>query len=214
MNWNELPFIEKVKTNQKDFGNKVIDIAKLLKTNPSNLMVVMNNESGLKADIKNPTSSASGLIQFMEATAKELGTTTAELRAMSNVKQLDYVYKYLKLYTGKMNSAGEVYLAVFYPLALYRDDNFTFPAWVVNANKIFDINKDSILTKREFKQYVYDKYKKYLTPNNTPTTQPTPTQPQLNWVVRNKKPILITLGTLTILTVLYYGTKSKSVFSR
>lgn len=214
MNYKDLPFIEKVKSNQKDFGNKVIEIAGKLKTNPANLMVVMNNESGLRADIKNPTSSASGLIQFMEATAKELGTTTAELRAMSNVKQLDYVYKYLKTYTGKLNSAGDVYLAVFYPLALYRDDNYQFPAWAVNANKIFDINKDSILTKREFKTYVYNKYKNYLQP--LPATQPnaTPEQPRVNWFVRNKKPLLIASAGILILTSLYYEQKNYSKFSR
>ena len=37
---------------------------------------------------------ATGLIQFMPKTAKNLGTSTQQLFKMSNVQQLDYVYKY------------------------------------------------------------------------------------------------------------------------
>jgi len=166
MDYKLLPFIEKVKTNQKKFGEKVIDISNKLDTVPHYLMIVMNNESGLRADIKNPTSSASGLIQFMEATAKGLGTTTADLRTMSNVKQLDYVYKYLKPYAKKFKDVSDVYLAVFFPLALYKDEDYKFPSWAVKANPIFDLNKDGILTKAEFRNYVNKKYAKYLPKSN------------------------------------------------
>ena len=38
---------------------------------------------------------ATGLIQFMPATAVGLGTTCEKLRQMSNVEQLDYVKKHL-----------------------------------------------------------------------------------------------------------------------
>jgi len=162
MDYKKLPFINKVKTNQKEFGEKVIDISSKLDTIPHYLMVVMNNESGLRADIKNPTSTASGLIQFMEATAKGLGTTTADLRKMSNVAQLDYVYKYMKPYKGRLHEVSDVYLAVFFPLALYKDENYKFPSWAVKANPIFDLNKDGILTKAEFRNYVNNKYSKYL----------------------------------------------------
>ena len=79
----------------------------------------------------------------------------------------DIVYKYLNVYKNKLNSAGEVYLSVFYPLALFKDDKYLFPSWVVKANKIFDTNKDGILTKGEFKDYVNKKYAKYLTNENT-----------------------------------------------
>lgn len=158
MNWKELPFINKVKLNVEAFGRKVIALSNTLGFHPSWLMIVMNNESGLDPKAKNPNSSATGLIQFMEETAKSLGTSTAELKAMSNVKQLDYVLKYLKPYSAKVNTLADLYLAVFYPLSLYRTDDFVFPEWAVRANKIFDINKDGVLTKREFRQYVANKY--------------------------------------------------------
>lgn len=166
MTYLDLPFINKVKKNQKEFGNKVIDIAAKLNTDPRFLMIVMNNESGLDSTAKNPNSSATGLIQFMEPTAKGLGTTTADLRTMENVKQLDYVYKYLKVYKSKLVSAADVYLAIFFPLALYKSNTWEFPTWVVKANKIFDTNKDAKLSVQEFKDYVNNKYSKYLTPQN------------------------------------------------
>ena len=171
MNYLDLPFISKVKKNQKLFGEKVIEIAKLLNVDPGYLMIVMNNESGLDSTAKNPTSSASGLIQFMDATAKALNTTTAELRAMANYDQLDYVYKYLKVYKNQLKSVADVYLAIFFPVALYKSDSYEFPSWVVKANKIFDINKDGKLFKSEFKKYVMDKYSKYL-PKQTGTNLP------------------------------------------
>lgn len=167
LDYSQLPFIDKVKQNQKAFGNKVIAISDKLDIHPDSLMVVMNNESGLRSDIKNPTSSASGLIQFMETTAKALGTTTADLRKMSNVEQLDYVYKYMKPYAGMMHDVSDVYLSIFYPYALFQKDNWEFPQWAVKANPIFDINKDGTLTKGEFRKYVHNKYDKYLKKSNT-----------------------------------------------
>lgn len=157
-----LPFIDKVKSNVSQFGNKVIDIANELGWNAKWLMVVMNNESGLNHTIKNPTSSATGLIQFMKDTAIGLGTTTEKLKKMTNVDQLDYVKKYLLPYKDKVKSVSDAYLTVFYPLALYKNDDWQFPEWAVKANKIFDINKDGKLSKAEFKKYVDNKYSQYV----------------------------------------------------
>lgn len=162
IDWKTLPFISKVKQNQEAFGKEVVVISDRLGILPHWLMVVMNNESGLNSKAKNPTSSATGLIQFMAATAKGLGTTTTALYNMSNVEQLKYVEKYLKTYADKINDVSDTYLAVFFPLALYKPERYEFPQWAVKANPIFDINKDGRLTKSEFRAYVNNKYSKYL----------------------------------------------------
>lgn len=47
-----------------------------------------------RANTVNRASGATGLIQFMPSTAKQLGTTTDKLAAMTEVDQLDYVAKY------------------------------------------------------------------------------------------------------------------------
>lgn len=172
MNYQNLIFINKVKSNIAAFGNKVILIAQMLGINPNWIMFVMNNESGLNHTIKNPNGSATGLIQFTEATAKNLGTTTAALKAMSNVQQLDYVYKYFANWKTSIKNVSDTYLAVFYPLALFKDNSYVFPTWVVQANPIFDLNKDGKLTKQEFINYVNQKYSK-IQPTATTTTNTT-----------------------------------------
>ncbi len=164
MNYLDLPFIAKVTENKEAFGNKVISISEEMGILPHWLMIVMNNESGLNSHIKNPTSTATGLIQFMQDTAIDLGTSTAALAAMSNVEQLDFVKKYFVKYGyyKHINSVADAYLAVFFPLALFKSDSYVFPKWARDANKIFDVNNDGTLTKAEFVSYVNKKYAAYI----------------------------------------------------
>ena len=91
------------------------------------LMAAMNYETAgtFRPDIKNGVGSGgTGLIQFMPTTAKGLGTTTHKLAQMDAIAQLDYVEKYFKPYKGKIHSLEDVYLAIFYPLAMNKGDDF------------------------------------------------------------------------------------------
>lgn len=161
MTYLDLPFISKVTENREAFGNEVIALCDRIGWQPSWLMIVMNNESGLNSHIRNLAGgSATGLIQFTAATAADLGTTTDALAAMSNVDQLNYVEMYLTKYgyASRVKDVGDAYLTVFYPAALWKDDAFVFPQWATNANPTFDIDHNGTLTKAEFKQYVNQKY--------------------------------------------------------
>ena len=80
-----LLFEEKVTRNRATFIAKVKSISAKLLIEPDWLMAVMYKESGINEKAVNPNGGATGLIQFMPTTAKSLGTTTAALRAMSNV---------------------------------------------------------------------------------------------------------------------------------
>jgi hypothetical protein len=102
--------------------------------------------------VKNPTSSASGLIQFMETTAKGLGTTTSALRSMTFQQQLVYVDKYIwennvifkkiKDGNGRIISKkapenyteADLYMMIFYPKFVGKPLNTRFPSWVTNSN--------------------------------------------------------------------------------
>lgn len=69
----------------------------------------------------NSFTGATGLIQFMPNTASKLGTNVLELYHMSKYEQLDYVHLYLdkvKNRYGKFNTKTELYLAIFYPMAI------------------------------------------------------------------------------------------------
>jgi hypothetical protein len=82
-----------------EFKSKVIEVGKDLSIDPNYIMACMALETGEKfnTSTKNPNSTATGLIQFMSATAKDLGTTTTRLAAMTHVEQMDYVKNILKL---------------------------------------------------------------------------------------------------------------------
>lgn len=82
------------------FDEKVAKIATNLGINKSDLLKIMHFEThGSMSPSKragNDPKAAVGLIQFTNATAKGLGTTTAALSKMTAVEQLDYVEKYYK----------------------------------------------------------------------------------------------------------------------
>lgn len=156
-------FLEnKVTTNRDEFVKKVIYIAGLLNIPPSWLMIVMNFESGLNSKAQNAKSKATGLIQFMPATAKAMGTTPEDLLSMSNVEQLNFVYKYLRQYAGKINSLTDLYLCIFYPYAVTQPDNYTLGLHltpevankIAELNPVFDTDKDGYIKKYDVVQYI------------------------------------------------------------
>jgi len=153
-------YIEKVKENKTAFSDKVNQIATKLGVNADWLMLVMNAESRLNHRIQNPVG-ATGLIQFMPDTAYARGTTPQRLKDMSNVEQLDYVYKYYKPYTGKMKSYFDLYLVTFFPLGIGKPSDWVMQTKTLKASTIARQNpainkwvKDDKITIGEFKQYV------------------------------------------------------------
>jgi hypothetical protein len=134
------------------FVAKVIDISNKLGIDPNWLMAIMDLETGGKftASVTNSLG-YTGLIQFGEASAKSLGTTTAKLRAMSAVEQLDYVYRYFLPHKDKLDTFVNTYLQVFFPVAVGKGDDFLIQSnWlsavkVGNANKGLDSNGDGVI---------------------------------------------------------------------
>jgi len=154
-------YLEKVKYNKSAFADKVNEIAKKLQVNPDWLMLVMHSESGLNHKIVNPKGGATGLIQFMPDTARSLGTSTQALQEMTNLEQLDYVYKYFKPYSGKINSYFDLYLITFFPAGIGKPENWVMQTKTLKASTIAKQNpainkwvKDDVITVGEFKKYV------------------------------------------------------------
>jgi hypothetical protein len=103
------------------FLQKTGEVATRLGMNPQDLLRIMSFETGgtfNPAEKNRAGSGATGLIQFTEQTAKNLGTTTEALAKMTPEEQLDYVEKYLTPYKGKLGSLKDAYLAVFKPAAI------------------------------------------------------------------------------------------------
>lgn len=152
---------EFVKNNKSEFLNSVWNVSDLLGIDPNWLMTVMYKESGINPQAVNKNGGATGLIQFMPATARALGTTTAKLYSMNNVEQLYYVYQYFKPYRGRLKSYTDLYLACFFPLALGKPDDWIISSGalsadkVATANPVIDLNKDKAITVGEFREYCY-----------------------------------------------------------
>jgi len=146
---------EIVYTNKAEFLQKVRDISTVLGVDPNWLMHVMWSESRLNPQAVNPITGATGLIQFMPATAASLGTSLEALKNMSNVQQLDYVLKYLKPYRFKIQSYIDLYFAVFFPLAIGKPLAWVFEAknlaasLIARQNPAFDLDKNGTLTVAE-----------------------------------------------------------------
>lgn len=160
MNKAKLIFEDKV---TPEFKEKVIYISGKLGIDPNSLMLTMYVETAktFSPSIQNKQSRATGLIQFMPATARNMGTTVDALKDMNAIDQLDYVYKYLLPYKGRMTDFIDTYLAVFYPLAIGKDDNWILETKTLSAGKVaswnplYDINKDGKIQKREIKTKLF-----------------------------------------------------------
>ena len=139
------------------FKSKVIEVASRLKINPNWLLVVIEKESSFNPRAKNPNGSASGLLQMIDSSARGVGTTSAALRQMKGSQQLDYIYKYFKGYTGKMNCVEDVYMITFRPSYFkHRNDpnKVVASGRTARINSVVDLNKDGEIKMSEFKAYV------------------------------------------------------------
>lgn len=136
----------------QEFRAKVREIAKRQNIEANWLMAVMAFETGnsFLPYEKNPTSGATGLIQFLPSTAKSLGTTTARLARMTSVEQLDWVEKYFAQYQGRIHNLGDTYMAVFAPVGLGKPDSFvlyTSPSAAYNQNAGLDKQRKGYITR-------------------------------------------------------------------
>lgn len=158
MNYDNEPLIfsDLIKENKEAFLAKVRVLAKKMNINPNWLMAIMWKESKMNHRIVNSIG-AVGLIQFVPTTAGDLGTTTTQLKNMSNVDQLDYVYKYFtKYYKKTYTSYTHLYLYCFHPVAVGKPDSFivaSYPSKTYMTNKVVDANKDGKITVADFGKY-------------------------------------------------------------
>ena len=155
-----------LKCKVEDFVKKVKDVSADLGIPPNWLMVAMDIET---ASTFNPAITNSlgytGLIQFGTVAAKELGTTTAKLRKMNGVEQLDYVYRYLKRYKSKFKSLQDVYLSILFPIAVGKPDNWIIQSSGIPAEKFakwnpFDIDGDKKVQIWEVRQKLMNRIPK------------------------------------------------------
>ncbi|WP_299867914.1 transglycosylase SLT domain-containing protein [uncultured Hoeflea sp.] len=154
------------------FKRKVISIADRLGMSADHLMAVMAFETGRSFDpaIRNHAGSgATGLIQFMPRTAIGLGTTTQALSKMNALAQLDYVEAYLKPYKGRMGDLSSAYMAVLYPRAVGKPEDYVLfrkGSKAYKLNRGLDRNNNGQVTKAEASARVAALLEEGLRPGN------------------------------------------------
>ena len=103
-----------IEQTTEDFRRSLIELADRQGLDPSILAAVISFESGFDPAAVNPVSGATGLIQFMPATAKAYGTTTEQLAAMTAEEQLPFVERHYAA-AGPVSSLEDHYMAVLTP---------------------------------------------------------------------------------------------------
>jgi hypothetical protein len=143
-----------------EFLDKVVSVSSDLGFDPNDLLRVIDFETAGSFSPKaqpirkdgTKISSATGLIQFLEKTAKGLGTTTADLANMTAVEQLDYVKRYFEPFKDRIKNFGDVYMAVHWPKGVGKDDSYVMyeaGSDSYDANKGLDTNGDGTVTRGE-----------------------------------------------------------------
>ena len=151
-----------------DFQRGVDKLAQKYNISVQDLYAVMSFESGGTFDPAQKNigydgtpetgSGATGLIQFMPDTAKELGTSTNELAGMTRTEQLKYVDKHFANKGIEGGNLDDLYMSILFPVAVGKPDDFvlfgkgaiagyTGTAYTQNAG--LDKNGDGSITKAE-----------------------------------------------------------------
>lgn len=156
------------------FRERVQWVAGQLGVEASDLMACMAWESGrsFSPSVRNMAGSgATGLIQFMPATAVKLGTTTDALARLSAEDQLNFVFKYFEPYAGKLKTLSDLYMAILWPAAVGKPDDYelwnaaTRPT-TFRQNAGLDANHDRSIVKAEVAAKLYAMRAEGLRPEN------------------------------------------------
>lgn len=139
------------------FRAKLVRIGRELGVDPNYLAGIISIESNRTFDpaTLNPITKAhGGLIGFAKDTAKLLGTTLDDLRAMNPVAHLDYVKAFYDRFPVKgkahlLNTPTRLYMATFMPEHVYKPGDFVIAtpgSKIYDQNPGLDANRDGKLT--------------------------------------------------------------------
>lgn len=128
----KIAYAEIINVNARAFIAKVMQVSEHLGIHPSWLMIVIRIESNFNRKAINPYSGAVGLIQWIPKFVapllkiNQVNTRLIQHRIqnMTGVEQLELIGQFLSPYRGKMKDVYQTYLAVFYPKALGKLDDY------------------------------------------------------------------------------------------
>lgn len=150
-----------------EFKNSVFWIQEKIGLNPDFLMSCIAFESGgtFSPSAHNPLSSATGLIQFMDATVASMvqhfpvlasmapSRRASDLAKLTAVQQLSWVFYYFKGFGNDLSYwvLEDVYMAILLPSMIGKplDAPMNWKDSAYRVNKGLDLDKNGTITKRE-----------------------------------------------------------------
>lgn len=121
-----------------EVGDPIVQVAEQIGAEPEWLAALIAFESNFDPKAANPTSSAKGLIQFVDTTARGLGYADSADLVKQHPTFMSQMYgpvlEYLRDYA-PYSSKQELYMAVFYPAARFWDPDERFAQWAIDANR-------------------------------------------------------------------------------
>ncbi len=148
----------------ENFALKVRDLCGRLGIHPDHLMALMWSESGLNPRARNPRGGATGLIQFMPATARGLGTSCEALLHMDAERQLAYVERFFRPYASRCRNFPDLYLCCFFPAALGKGEEFVLrtaslsASLIASQNPAIDLDRNGEITVGEFRRWLQKRF--------------------------------------------------------
>lgn len=152
-----LPDVPGMKTTSAFFRAGLIDVAKKGSLDPDALAASISVESMFDPKAENPYSGASGLIQWMPATAALFHTSVEAIRRMSAEEQLPLIAAYFKRVAPKGLGRDDVYLGIFSPAYIGDPDEkvvSTSGHPVYEENKGLDFDHDGVVTVGNIRQVI------------------------------------------------------------
>jgi hypothetical protein len=140
-----------------EFLRQVEGMSQRLGARPEHIMAAMSFETGgsFASDVRNPRSSATGLIQFMDSTARGLGTTTGDLARMTPTEQLQYVERYFEPYRGRLGDLESVYTSILAGSPHSGEDAlFSRGERAYGPNRELDVDRNGVITAAEATAHV------------------------------------------------------------
>lgn len=144
-------------TEDADFIEKIKELSKKFRCSPVDLLACMAFETGetFSPSIKNKLNGATGLIQFVNATAKSLGTNLTYLSSLTRSQQCEWVDKYFSqtpLVKVKNPSISDLYMSILRPAAVGKPENhvlFKAGSTAYSLNAGLDSTKKGYVTKSD-----------------------------------------------------------------
>lgn len=151
-----LPDVPGLRAAGPAFHREFAAVCDRLQIDADAIAALISHESAFNGQAFNKLGGASGIMQWMPATAKWLGTTTEAIRAMSALEQLKLVEKTFKGWAGKL-SARDVPMVGFGASFIGKPDSHVAYAKGQKGydwNTGLDINRDGKLTLGEVRDHV------------------------------------------------------------